>query len=138
MKWCTLARIIFPYEPHFGIPLVPIAPRSIAIFLPKLKDSELWQSLNFITAARLNRACIAQGLMMNLEPGVMLRTFTRFDTDPEFRHRQGSSFVFKIFLFLKFTGLLCLLGKLPASWGTPMVAKISRRESNSRPAKTSY
>ena len=134
----TCPNYFVPYEPHFGIPLVPVAPRSTAIFLPQLKDSELWSSLNFITAARLNRACKAQGLMMNLEPGIMLRAFTRFDTDSEFRRRQGISFVFKIFLFLKITGLLYLLGKLPASWGTPMVAKISRRESNSRPAKNSF
>lgn len=122
----TCPNYFIPYEPHFGIPLVPLAPRFTVNYLPKLKDSELWQSLNFITAARLNRACLAQGLMMNLEPGVMLRTFTRFGTDPEFRRRQGSSFVFKIFLFLKFTGLLYLLGKLPAWWCTPMVAKITR------------
>jgi len=134
----TCPNYFVPYEPHFGIPLVPLAPRFMVNFLPKLKDSELWQSLNFITAARLKRACRAQGLMMNLEPGVMLRTFSRFDSDSEFRRRQGSSFVFKIFLFLKFTGLLYLLGKLPASWCTPMVAKISRRESNSRSAKTSF
>ena len=125
----TCPNYFVPYEPHFGIPLVPVVPRFTVNFLPKLKDSELWQSLNFITAARLNRACRAQGLMMNLEPGVMLRTFSRFDSDSEFRRRQGSSFVFKIFLFLKFTGLLYLLGKLPTSWGTPMVAKITRRES---------
>lgn len=122
----TCPNYFVPYEPHFGIPLVPVAPRFTVNFLPKLKDSELWQSLNFITAARLNRACRAQGLMMNLEPGVMLRTFARFGTDPEFRRRQGSSFVFKFFLFLKFTGLLYLLGKLPAWWCTPMVAKITR------------
>jgi SAM-dependent methyltransferase len=127
----TCPNYFVPYEPHFGIPLVPVAPRFTVNFLPKLKDSELWQSLNFITAARLNRACRAQGLMMNLEPGVMLRTFTRFDTDSEFRRRQGISFVFRIFLFLKFTGLLYLLGKLPASWCTPMVVQITRRESNS-------
>ncbi len=97
----------------------------------RLEDSELWQYLNFITAARLNRACRAQGLMMNLEPGVMLRTFTRFETDSEFLRRKVITFVFKTFLFLKFTGLLYLLGKLPPSWGTPLVAKITRRESNS-------
>ena len=122
----TCPNYFVPYEPHFGIPLVPVAPRITVNFLPKLKDSELWQSLNFITAARLNRACKAQGLLMNLESGVMLRTFTRFDTDPEFRRRQGSSFVFKIFHLLKFTGLLYLLGKLPAWWCTPMVVKITR------------
>lgn len=127
----TCPNYFLPYEPHFGIPLVPVAPRSTAIFSPKLKDSELWQSLNFITAARLNHACRAHGLFLKLETGVMLRTFIRFDTDPEFRRRQGNSFVFRIFLFLKFTGLLYLLGKLPASWGTPMVAQITRRESNS-------
>jgi 2-polyprenyl-3-methyl-5-hydroxy-6-metoxy-1,4-benzoquinol methylase len=68
----TCPNYFVPYEPHFGIPLVPLAPRFTVNFLPKLKDSELWQSLNFITAARLNRACRAHGLMMNLEPGVML------------------------------------------------------------------
>jgi SAM-dependent methyltransferase len=52
-------------------------------------------------------------------------------TEAEFRRRQGSSFVFKIFLFLKFSGLLYLLGKFPAWLCTPMVAKITRWESNS-------
>jgi|LakMenEpi03Aug12_release.lakeMendotaPanAssembly.Ray.scaffolds.fasta_scaffold08022_8 2-polyprenyl-3-methyl-5-hydroxy-6-metoxy-1,4-benzoquinol methylase len=127
----TCPNYAIPYEPHFGIPLVPVAPRLTIKLLPKSKDSELWKSLNFITATRLIRACRAHDLIIELEPGVMLRTFTRFDTDPEFRRRQGNSFVFGIFLFLKLTGLLYLLGKLPASWSTPMVAKITHRKSKS-------
>lgn len=123
----TCPNYIVPYEPHFGIPLIPFAPRLTAKFFHKLNDSELWQSLNFITAERVSRICRANNLNLQLEREVMLKTFMRFDTDAEFRRRQGSSFLFKIYFYLKKTGLLYFMGKLSPWYCTPMVAHICRR-----------
>ena len=121
----TCPNYTIPYEPHFAIPLVPFLPQATETLVPRLKKSELWQSLNFITARRLLLICDRCGLVARLEPGVMLATFMRLDSDPEFRQRQGSAFVGRVFQALKRTRLLNMLKLLPRNWSTPMRVRIT-------------
>jgi len=74
-----------PYEPHFGLPLVPLAPRATALLLPSLKASGLWRSLNFVTYRRVRRCAAAAGLTVEFAPRMMLRAFERLDRDPIYR-----------------------------------------------------
>jgi 2-polyprenyl-3-methyl-5-hydroxy-6-metoxy-1,4-benzoquinol methylase len=39
----TCANYAVPYEPHYGIPLVPGFPKATAILQPQLSQQELWQ-----------------------------------------------------------------------------------------------
>lgn len=117
-----------PYEPHFGIPLVPLAPHLTAIFTRGLKTSELWQSLNFISAPKVKRICRRHNLAVHFEPAVMLNTFLRLEDDMEFRRRQGNSGLLSAYRILKKTRLLPFLGNLPATWCTPMIFQIFHEE----------
>lgn len=119
-----------PYEPHFGIPLIPFVPRATELFVPKLRASELWQSLNFITARALGDICHRNGLRLRLAPGVMYAAFERLESDSEFRRRQSNGFVRAAFAFLQKSGLLRLLRQIPASCATPMIAQMYWKEAD--------
>lgn len=122
----TCPNYTIPYEPHFGIPLIPFAPRATELFVSKLRASELWQSLNFITAGALCNICHRHGLRCRLAPSVMYTAFERLESDSEFRRRQSNGFVRAAFAFLQKSGLWGLLRQVPASCATPMVAQITK------------
>ncbi len=51
-----------PYEPHFGIPLLPLRPASTARVLPSsITSTGLWQSINFVTARDVRRVADRHG-----------------------------------------------------------------------------
>ena len=59
-----------PYEPHFGIPLVPGVPSATRFVLPgRIASSGLWRSLNFVTSTGLRRTARRAGLTVEFEPG---------------------------------------------------------------------
>jgi 2-polyprenyl-3-methyl-5-hydroxy-6-metoxy-1,4-benzoquinol methylase len=79
----------FPYEPHFGFPLVPLAPRLTKVLLPnKVSTSGLWKSLNFITAIKVNRCLRDTEFIVKFRKGTMSRSFVRLGTDAEFKNRH--------------------------------------------------
>jgi 2-polyprenyl-3-methyl-5-hydroxy-6-metoxy-1,4-benzoquinol methylase len=114
-----------PYDPHFGIPLIPFAPRLTARLLPGLAENPLWTSLNFVTARRLRRCARRVGLMLIFRPGMMYDAFIRLDHDPTFSARH-QGLVARIYSVLKRTGLLGLLRFVPAPMATPMALLASR------------
>ncbi len=122
----TCPNYLLPFEPHFGIPLVPLWPRLTAHLLPKLKASELWQSLNFVTLPQMRRAAHKAGLEAKFESGVLYRAFERLDTDPAFRERQAKGLVKYAYHAFKRTGTLSLLKRLPPVLATPMVFHFRR------------
>ena len=109
---------LIPYEPHFKILLFPFFPRCTEFFKPVLKESPLWKGLNFITTYKLKRVCIANNLTIRFDTDRLLRTFTRLDTDPEFAKRQ--KYFIPIYMFLKSTGLIKFLDKIPIACTTPI------------------
>jgi SAM-dependent methyltransferase len=120
----TCPNYTIPYEPHFGIPLIPFVPRLTAIILPRLQKSDLWNSLNFITATRIRRAARSLGLRARFHPDTLYRTFQRLEADPEFLRRQSNPLVIGVFRTLKTTRALSLLRFLPPSLATPMVFEL--------------
>jgi SAM-dependent methyltransferase len=120
----TCPNYFMPFEPHFGIPLVPLFPKLTEWLVPKLRKSELWQSLNFITLPQLRRMAEVVGLDIKFETGALYRTFQRLDTDVAFRERQAKGLVKWVYLLLKATGTLSLIKHLPPIFATPMVFEL--------------
>lgn len=111
---------LVPYEPHFRMFLFPFYPKKTMEFIkPSLKDSELWQGINFITSSKIKKICQANALDIKFKKGVLLDIFSRLDHDKEFAQRQ--KIMLPIYKFLKNTGLIKLLGSIKPSWLTPMI-----------------
>ena len=124
----TCPNYTVPYEPHFGIPLLPFIPRFTQYLLPSLQKSELWQSLNFITAGRIRRQARKLSLGVHFRPEVLYDTFRRLESDPEFLHRQSNPFVLFTFRLLRLTRALKLLQFLPAGLATPIIFELHSRQ----------
>lgn len=121
----TCPNYLIPYEPHFGIPLVPLYPRATALFMPGARKTELWRSLNFVTLGRMKRAFARHGLGCQFSPGTMYAAFSRLDNDQQFRERQGSKGVVAIaHMILRRLGLLRLIANLPPVLATPMTFEV--------------
>jgi len=125
----TCPNYAIPYEPHFGIPLFPLAPRMTEIICPKLRSSDLWKSLNFISSQRLKSICARNSLEVSFAPGVMYKTFRRLHSDDAFKGRQNNKLVTACASFLHGSGLISALRYLPGQFGTPIVVNIRRRSS---------
>lgn len=114
-----------PYEPHFGIPLVPFLPRATAFLYRETikKLPGIWEELNFITASRVKRLARTNRLSISFDRGVLAAAMRRFDQDPLFRERQGG-LAGKVQSTARALGLLGLLEKLPAGLASPMIMRL--------------
>lgn len=113
-----------PYEPHFGLPLVPFAPAATAALMRPLATHPVWQSLNFVTAGRIDRCARALGLEAHFTPGLLANALDRLESDPAFRSRHPQ--LARMQRLLAKTGLMALIGALPARWVTPMLIELHR------------
>jgi SAM-dependent methyltransferase len=121
----TCPNYRMPYEPHYQIPLVPIAPRLTARLRPRLAEDPLWQSLNFITAGDLKRLARRNNLTVHFAPGVLAEVTDRLKTDAAFASRQG--WAGRLVRMLARTRVLDPVTHLPPTWLTPMVAVFGKR-----------
>lgn len=118
-----------PYEPHFGIPLLPFRPTATAKVLPrKISETGLWRSLNFVTASQIRTSAADAGLSVKFQPGVMANAFNRLSEDEEFAARQ-SGIAGTVGRAVRFLRLETLLAKLPAGAATPMEFELRGRQS---------
>lgn len=109
-----------PYEPHFGVPLVPIRPAFTRHLLPqRISESDLWSSLNFITARHVSRLAREIGVDVVFERGVMASAADRVGTDDAFRQRQGLAGRVAAWVVGRSLGRT-LLGAWPPRLATPM------------------
>lgn len=116
---------IFPFEPHFGIPLIPIFPRMTRFFLPRrIVESGLWKSLNFVTYRQVRSFARRQNLFIAFERGVMTSSILRLKSDAAFaqRHRLLARIAGNYLIF----ALLKRMLSLPLSLATPMNFIVSR------------
>lgn len=106
-----------PYEPHFGLPLLPIRPAFTAVVLPdRIASSGLWRSLNFLTARSVRRIAEASGASVTFERGLLADALGRL-AEPEFasRHPRLTSVAP---LLIRLAPILRII---PPAWATPMV-----------------
>lgn len=106
-----------PFEPHYGLPLMPFAPQAMGKW-KGVHQEGVWQSLNFITTTDIKKIAAETGLKVSFEKALLQKAFERFDQDAEFAGRHPG--LVKIQKLLKATGMLRLLGALPPEACTPM------------------
>ena len=124
--WHTCPNYLFPYEPHYGIPLLPVFPKATGVLLPRrIAQDEVWQSLNFITYFRVKRLARANGLNAVFRKGTMANALKRLDIDPEFAARH-SGIASRIQRLLKAMGVISALGALPAALSSPMMIAMEK------------
>ena len=111
-----------PYEPHFGIPLIPFAPRATQRLFPRTvkKYPGIWEELNFISARRVRALARANALTAEFERGVLSRMLRRATGDAHFRARQGGAAALGQ-RAVSGLGLAGLIERLPGEYLTPMV-----------------
>jgi len=122
----TCANYAVPFEPHYGIPLIPLVPRLTGALVPSLARQPLWQSFNFVSYRRIVRFCRAEGLAYRFEKGLFADAFARLDRDPAFQARHGRA-VRAAGRLLRASGGLSLLARVPPRWATPMAFTCWRR-----------
>lgn len=120
-----------PYEPHFGIPLVPFFPRATAaLYRRQISAAEdVWRSLNFITLRRFARLSKQHDLSVEFRRGVLHDFLRRFADDPIFAARHRSGIVGWLFSGIRSLGLLSSIRHMPPRLSTPAIA-IARRRAN--------
>ena len=80
----------FPFEPHFGIPLVPFCPTKTSFFLSsRIRNSGVWRSLNFVTARQVRRIFSRSDFVVQFKKGTMLKSIVRLNNDAEFHSRHA-------------------------------------------------
>ena len=124
--WHTCPNYVIPYEPHFGLPLIPLFPRATRLLLPRrITGDELWRSLNFITYFGLKRLARANGLTAKFRSGTMAEALRRLDSDNQFAARQ-SGMASKMYRVLKAIGGMSAIEALPAAVNTPMMVAMEK------------
>ena len=109
-----------PYEPHFGIPLVPFRPALTSrLVSDDTSSSDLWQSLNWITHRQLSRWARDRPATVSFERALLTRVSDRLNDDAEFRKRHGG-LLRGIARILRVTRLDRVLAALPPAMVTPM------------------
>jgi SAM-dependent methyltransferase len=117
----TCPNYTVPYEPHFGVPLVPLLPAVTGRLLPgRISESSLWGSLNFVTARQVRAIAHRADIDVTFEPGVMAATAKRVESDATFRERQGVVGKLAAAAVASRAGR-SLLERWPAKLATPMV-----------------
>jgi 2-polyprenyl-3-methyl-5-hydroxy-6-metoxy-1,4-benzoquinol methylase len=119
--WCvhSCPNYRVPFEPHFGIPLLPFRPALTARLLPRpIREGDVWASLNFLTSSTVREAAASVGCAVYFRPAALAGSVERLTTDQQFaeRHRRLATAASGA----RRLGLVSALRRLPASWSTPM------------------
>jgi hypothetical protein len=108
---------IIPFEPHYGLPLVPLFPH-LTGKLKGVYNDGVWQSLNFITYFKIKKIARKAGLKVTFKKDLMADAFERLETDEVYAGRHPM--LKKIYPVLKYSGALWLMRQVPPSLCTPM------------------
>lgn len=108
---------IIPFEPHYGLPLVPFFPHLTGKIRGVYNDG-VWQSLNFITYYKVKKLAKNAGLKIIFKKALMAEAFTRLERDEVYASRH--KFLSKIYPLLKYSGLIWLMRQIPPVLCTPM------------------
>lgn len=119
-----------PYEPHYGVPVFRRLPGlSKRLFLGNERDTEIWDSLNFITVRNLRLHCNKNKLTCCFERELLYLALKRIDDDPLFEQRHQGVVATLAKLLLR-SGLARLLRYIPPAMATPMVVIIGKQGKN--------
>jgi SAM-dependent methyltransferase len=119
---------IIPFDPHYGLPLVPMFPQLIGK-IKGVANQNLWKSINFITLPQVKKVASAIGMEVSFQQKVMKETFLRLEEDKEFAERHVS--LAKIYPILKKLGIINFFGLIPPILCTPMSFTLLHKGTNS-------
>ena len=111
-----------PYEPHYGLPLIPFFPQAVGKLTGKSREA-LWQSVNFITLSQVRKIASKNAMKVYFEKGIMAESFNRLQHDEEFAFRHPV--LTKLSKVMKRLGILKAMKALPPELCTPMTFIIS-------------
>ena len=111
-----------PYEPHYGLPLIPFFPQVVGKLTGKIKEP-LWQSVNFITLSQVKSITAHNSLNSYFEKGIMAESFKRLQYDTEFAFRHPV--LTKVSKIMNKLGIIKAMENLPPQFCTPMTFIIS-------------
>jgi SAM-dependent methyltransferase len=118
---------LVPYEPHFGIPLLPLFPRATARFFPRVGRTELWKGLNFVRPNVLRRIGQRHGLALDFDAAMLAGQLRRLDEDRNFADRHpGLTWTYRR---LRALGLVGVLERIPPELATPIRFSAQRTRS---------
>jgi len=121
----------FPYEPHFGVPLLPTPGMARVLFARRIENhprnpASLWDSLNWITAGRVRRVCAElPDCVLSFNRRFMNQVLLRLTSDPCLMSRTPRVFRSAAKLLLRL-GPAAALNMIPAGW-FPMMEFVARR-----------
>jgi 2-polyprenyl-3-methyl-5-hydroxy-6-metoxy-1,4-benzoquinol methylase len=114
-----------PYEPHYGVPVFRhFRKLSQRMFLPKIADTDIWNSLNFITCHNIKKLCKQKGLSCHFKQGLLYEAFHRIHNDPLFKERHKGLIVHVASLMME-SPFRQLIRNIPACLSTPMTFEIT-------------
>jgi len=115
----TCPNYRMPYEPHYRLVLAPGRPAWTRYILRSTGREPVWQSLNWITAGSVRRFARRHNLTLTFLRGETIAALDRLRDDPHFARRHRG-LIATTLRALDAVGLSHLLGRLPATWTTPM------------------
>ena len=115
-----------PFEPHYGIPLVPFFPKLTTVFKPHLKKESLWNGLNFITTNSLSKMSNRIDLSIEFERDIMYNAVNRLITDEGFKERHPK--LIPLAKLLSKTGLINLFKVIPVALTTPIIFYLKHKD----------
>jgi 2-polyprenyl-3-methyl-5-hydroxy-6-metoxy-1,4-benzoquinol methylase len=115
---------IVPFEPHYGLPLVPGFPQ-LTGKIKGVANENLWKSINFITLPQVKKVASAIGMEVSFQQKAMKDSFMRLEEDKEFAVRHPS--LVKIYPILKKLGIIKFFGLIPPVLCTPMTYTLLRK-----------
>jgi 2-polyprenyl-3-methyl-5-hydroxy-6-metoxy-1,4-benzoquinol methylase len=118
---------MIPFDPHYGLPLVPGFPQLMGKIKGVAKEG-LWRSLNFITLPKVKKVAAAVDMEVSFQRKGMKDTFVRLEEDREFADRHKS--LVKLYPLLKKLGVINFFGLIPPVLSTPMTFTLLRKGAN--------
>jgi len=116
-----------PYEPHYGIALVPFAPRLTSrLWARRLRKQPLWRSLNFITSSDVRAYAARHGFELTFEKATLANSLQRMLDEDAFAERHPPA-LRSAAAIAKQTGLISVFRHLPPALVTPMTISLRRR-----------
>jgi len=119
----TCPNYVVPFEPHYGLPLVPRWPK-LSGMLAGVAGTDLWKSFNFITYFDVRRLARASGHKVTFERKTLHASFARLGTDEQFRQRHP--LLARVSAAMRASGALSALQYVPPMLATPMVFRMTR------------
>ncbi len=123
----TCPNYSVPYEPHYGIPLLPFVPSRSAWLLPRGAKRDIWNSVNFVTYRQIKDICRRADLRVSFRRGTLHDAFMRLERDPDYALRHGG-LVTTLGQILFHSGALALLRHVPPALATPMEFECTRAD----------